>query len=144
MFLTLDSDDSLLPGALAAVQAAWAGISEGERPGFAGIGGLLQEEDGSISGTAYPADVIDSDYLEIESLGHVHGDKREPLRTAVLREFPYPVFPGENHLRPRLILRRIGHRYRTRFINLAMAERRARGEPPMDLEIAPKRGPAGS
>jgi glycosyltransferase involved in cell wall biosynthesis len=129
MFITLDSDDSLLPGALAAVQRYWAAIPEVERGGFAGIGGLVQEEDGSISGTEYPAAVVDSDYLEIDALGHVHGDKREALRTQVLREFPYPVFPGENHLRPSLILRRIGHRYRTRFINvpLVLGRREADG-----------------
>jgi glycosyltransferase involved in cell wall biosynthesis len=120
MFLTLDSDDSLLPGALAAVRQYWEAIPSAERHRFAGIGGLLQEEDGSISGTTYPAEVVDSDYLEIDALGYVHGDKREALRTHVLREFPYPVFPGENHLRPSLILRRLGHKYRTRFINVPL------------------------
>ena len=129
MFLTLDSDDSLLPGALAAVQEHWAAIPAAERDRFAGIGGLLQEEDGSISGTKYPAPVVDSDYLEINALGVVKGDKREALRTQVLREFPYPVFPGENHLRPTLILRRIGHKYRTRFVNvpLVLGRREADG-----------------
>jgi glycosyltransferase involved in cell wall biosynthesis len=119
-FLNLDSDDSLIPGALAAVLAEWRAVPEAERAGLSGIAGLLLEEDGSVSGTPYPSDRVDSDYLEIHSLGYVHGDKREATRTSVLREFPYPSFPGERHVRDNLIFRRMAHRYRTRFVNLPL------------------------
>ncbi len=119
-FLTLDSDDSLLPDALAQVYAHWEALPIEQRPQFAGIGGLLLEEDGTISGTPYARDVIDSDYLAIRTFGRVHGDKREALRTEVLRKFPYPQFPGETYVRPDLILRRLAHHYKTRFINVPL------------------------
>jgi glycosyltransferase involved in cell wall biosynthesis len=129
MFLTLDSDDSLLPDALEQVLLYWEAIAEDRRPEFAGIGGLLLEEDGTVSGTRYARDVIDSDFLEIRSFGKVHGDKREAIRTDVLREFPYPMIPGEKHVRPDFIFRRIGHRYKTRFVNtpLVIGRREADG-----------------
>jgi len=117
MFLTLDSDDSLLPDALAQVLEHWDSIPQERRPEFAGIGGLLLEEDGNVSGTRYARDVIDSDFLAIRSFGKVHGDKREAIRTEVLREYPYPMLPGEKHVRPDLIFRRMAHRYKTRFVN---------------------------
>ena len=120
LFLTLDSDDSLLPEALGEAKRHWELIPEGKKREFAGIGGLLQEEDGSISGTRYPSDIIDSDYLEIDSLGYIHGDKREAIRTQVLREFPYPTIEGENWMRPSLIFRRMAHRYKTRFVNVPL------------------------
>ena len=119
-FLNLDSDDSLIPGALDGVLAEWARVPQGQREGLSGIAGLLLEEDGSVSGTPYPQDRVDSDYLAIHSLGYIHGDKREATRTSVLREFPYPSFPGERHVRDNLILRRLAHRYRTRFVNLPL------------------------
>ncbi len=119
-FLNLDSDDSLLPGALSAVLAEWTAIPEETRETLSGIAGLLLEEDGSVSGTPYPVDRVDSDYLAIHSLGYVHGDKREATRTSVLREFPYPIIPGERHVRDNLIFRRIAHRYKTRFVNLPL------------------------
>jgi len=119
-FLNLDSDDSLIPNALAEVLAEWERVPEGQRDGLSGIAGLLLEEDGSVSGTPYPRDRVDSDYLEIHALGYVHGDKREATRTEVLREFPYPSFSGERHVRDNLILRRLAHRYKTRFVNLPL------------------------
>jgi glycosyltransferase involved in cell wall biosynthesis len=119
-FLNLDSDDSLLPGALEAVLAEWALVPAGQRETLSGIAGLLLEDDGSVSGTPYPRDRVDSDYLEIQSLGPVHGDKREATRTSVLREFPYPSIPGERHVRDNLIFRRMAHRYKTRFVNLPL------------------------
>jgi len=119
-FLNLDSDDSLLPGALSAVLAEWAAVPPGQREALSGIAGLLLEEDGSVSGTPYPLDRMDSDYLAIHALGEVHGDKREATRTSVLREFLYPSIPGERHVRDNLIFRRLAHRYQTRFVNLPL------------------------
>ena len=43
-----------------------------------------------------------------------------PQRTEVLREFPFPVFEGERHSRPSLILNRLAQRYRTRFVNVLL------------------------
>jgi glycosyltransferase involved in cell wall biosynthesis len=129
LFITVDSDDSLLPDALGELKRHWDGIPDAQKPGFAGIGGLLLEEDGTISGTRYPRDVVDSDYLEITSLGTIRGDKREAIRTGVLREFPYPTIEGENYLRPTMIFRRLAHQYKTRFVNvpLVLGRREADG-----------------
>ena len=120
LFLTLDSDDSLIPDALERVLVQWQAIPPGERQGFAGVGGLLLEEDGSVSGNRYARDVIDSDFLAIRRFGPLRGDKREAIRTEVLRQYPYPMIPGEKHVRPDLILRRMAHRYRTRFVNIPL------------------------
>ncbi|MCP5315573.1 MAG: glycosyltransferase family 2 protein [Chromatiaceae bacterium] len=119
-FINLDSDDSLIPGALDAILAEWASVPADRQAELSGIAGLLIEEDGSISGTPYPLDRVDSDYLAIHALGHIHGDKREATRTSVLREFPYPIIPGERHVRDNLIFRRMAHRYQTRFVNLPL------------------------
>jgi glycosyltransferase involved in cell wall biosynthesis len=148
MFLTLDSDDSLLPNALEQVLAQWESIPAERRAQFAGIGGLLMEDDGTISGTRYAGDVIDSDFLEIRSFGKMRGDKREAIRTEVLREYPYPMIPGEKHVRPDLILRRMAHKYKTRFINVPLVigrrepdgishnRRRLRARNPKGLHLA--------
>lgn len=147
-FLTLDSDDSLLPNALDEVLAYWLTIPAEERSSFAGIGGLLLEDDGSVSGRCYANNVIDSDYLAIVTYGVMRGDKREAIRTDVLREFPYPLIPGEKHVRPSFILRRIGHKYKTRFVNAPLVigrrepdgishnRRRLREQNPRGLHLA--------
>lgn len=117
LFITLDSDDSLLPDALEKLNRHWKAIPAGERPGFAGIAGMCLDEDGSLSGEPYPEAVIDSDYLQIFQRCRMNGERREAIRLDVLREFPYPRFEGERHVRPTLILRRMAHRYKLRFTN---------------------------
>lgn len=116
LFLTLDAGDSLCPDALTQLAGHWQAIPEAARAGFAAVVGLCLEGE-QLSGEAYPRDVIDSDYLRIAGLGIRVGERRDALRTDVLRAFPYPRLPGEKHIRPSIILRRIGHHYRTRFTN---------------------------
>lgn len=117
LFITLDSDDSIVPTALEHIKRQWESIPEARRHEFAGVAGLCLNEDGSVSGEPYPEDVIEATYLEIFGYCRMNGERREAIRTEVLREFPYPEFPGERHVRPTLILRRMAHRYKLRFTN---------------------------
>jgi glycosyltransferase involved in cell wall biosynthesis len=117
LFMTLDSDDSLLPDAVEKIRRHWQAIPDEERAGFAGVAGMCLNEDGTLSGEPYPEPVIDSDHLEIFTRCRMNGERREALRVDVLREYPYPRFDGERFVRPTLILRRMAHRYRIRFTN---------------------------
>jgi glycosyltransferase involved in cell wall biosynthesis len=119
-FITLDSDDSILPDALENVLKYWELIPENKRDGFAGVGGLCRWDNGQISGSRYPEDVMDSNYLEMSRDHNLRGEKREAIRTDVLREFPYPIIEGEKHIRPSMILRRMSLKYQIRFINVPL------------------------
>jgi len=118
LFMTLDSDDSLLPDALENIYNHWNRIPERDRDSFAGISGLCLDEKGSLSGTPYPEDVLDVTYLELMGQHEMRGEKREAMRTDILREYPYPIIEGERHIRPTMIFRRISLHYRTRFVNI--------------------------
>jgi glycosyltransferase involved in cell wall biosynthesis len=117
MVMRLDSDDTLLPEALERIKRRWEAIPDPDKPKFAGVAGLCLNDDGTISGERYPRDVIDSDYLEIFTYCRMNGERREALRTEVLREYPFPRIDGERRLRSTLILRRMAHRYKIRFTN---------------------------
>ncbi|MFP4162300.1 MAG: hypothetical protein ACLFSK_10025, partial [Ectothiorhodospira sp.] len=41
-------------------------------------------------------------------------------RTEIMRAFPYPVFPGERHTRPGLIVNRMSHAYDFIFTNVSL------------------------
>jgi glycosyltransferase involved in cell wall biosynthesis len=128
LFIRLDSDDSMLPQALERIKAHWEAIPDDRKPGFAGVAGMCLNDDGTVSGEPYPEHVIDSDYLEIFRYCRMNGERREALRTDVLREYPYPRIAGERRLRSSLILRRMAHRYRIRFTNeLLQVNRHAPG-----------------
>jgi len=117
LFITLDSDDSMLDTSLERLWKHWQSIPASQRDQFAGVAGICVDETGTLTGDPYPQDVIDASYLEIFRLCRMNGERREALRTSVLRAFPYPRFTGERHVRPTLILRRMGHHYLIRFTN---------------------------
>jgi len=119
-FLILGSDDSMLPDALANILEQWTLIPEPEKDGFAGVMGLCLKESGVISGSKFPEDVMDSNYLEINRDRTLRGEKREAIRTEILRKYPYPIIEGEKHIRPSMILRRLSLKYRIRLINVPL------------------------
>lgn len=116
--VNLDSDDMLVPNALERLNYHWQQIPEAQREQFAGVEGLCAHMDsGAIAGTAFPQDVFDSDYYQVREKHHVKGDKKCAVRTDVMREFPYPRFPGERHVRPSLLWKRIARKYKFRYVN---------------------------
>jgi glycosyltransferase involved in cell wall biosynthesis len=117
-FVTLDSDDRLLPDALERLWRHWRDIPAGERDGFAGVEGLVESMDGErILTRRYPRSPLDASYLEVRYAMGIGGDKKGAIRTEILRRFPYPVFSGERHCRDSLIWKRIAHHYRFRYVN---------------------------
>jgi hypothetical protein len=113
----LDSDDMLHPKALERLKYHWDTIPDKEKQGFAGVEGLCVDSKGRISGTLYPKNIMDSDYLEIIKRYNVTGEKRNAIRTEVLRLFTYPCFEGERHIRDDIIWKRIAHHYKFRYVN---------------------------
>jgi len=117
-FVTLDSDDLLAPDALEILERHWNNIPDEQKPEFAGVEGLCAFlSDGSIAGRRFPEDVIDSNYPEMRHRYKVSGDKKNAIRTEVVREFQYPLFPGETHIRMSVIWSRMAAKYKFRYIN---------------------------
>jgi glycosyltransferase involved in cell wall biosynthesis len=116
-FVLLDSDDMLHPRALERLKYHWDAIPNKEKEMFAGVEGLCVDSQGNVSGDKYPSDIMDADYLEIANKYNVTGEKKNAIRTQILRQFPYPHFEGERHMRDDLIWKRISMRYKFRYIN---------------------------
>jgi glycosyltransferase involved in cell wall biosynthesis len=112
---TVDSDDWLVPDALERLLAHWRAIPEHEQQNFSGIVGLCAYEDGRIVGDPFPSDPLDCDPAELAYVHGVAGDKHSLLRTAVLREFPFP-FEGA-YVSPGLVWNRMALKYRERHVN---------------------------
>jgi glycosyltransferase involved in cell wall biosynthesis len=111
--MTVDSDDWLVPDALERLLAHWHAIPDAEQHAFSGIVGLCAYEDGRIVGDPFPSDPLDCDPAELTYVYGVAGDKHSLLRTAVLREFPFP-FEGASE---GLVWNRMALKYRERHVN---------------------------
>ncbi len=113
----LDSDDLLTDNALKRLKYHWDTIPKEGRARFAGIEGLAAYLDGRVEGSYFPQDVLDSNYIEMRNRYKVTGDKKGAILTAILRQYPFPRFPGEKHIRPSLLWKRLARHYRFRYIN---------------------------
>lgn len=114
LFMTLDAGDLILPDAVERIRAEWQAIPKGGMK-IAGIGALCLNENGEITGKHYPEGGVVANYLEMITYT---GEKRQAILTSVMRQYPYPQIPGEKHLRPSLILKRMAHDYRLLFVNI--------------------------
>jgi glycosyltransferase involved in cell wall biosynthesis len=111
----IDSDDWYVPRALERMLYYWGTLEE-ERDRFANVEGLCVHEDGSLVGTRFPADVLDSNNFELVFKHKVRGDKKGMYRTAVLRAFPFPetkgIFVSED-----AVFFKIAESFSSRFVN---------------------------
>jgi len=117
LFVLLDSDDLLVADALERIKHHWDHIPEERRGAFAGVEGLAEDLDGCLSGNRFPKDVWESNYLESRYLLGVGGEKKGAIRTDILKQYPYPVFPGEKHIRDSILWERISEHYQFLYVN---------------------------
>jgi glycosyltransferase involved in cell wall biosynthesis len=123
LMVLLDSDDELTPRALELFHLNWNAIPQEERDRYAGVEGLsIVMPSGEVAGQAFPEDGMTSTYPEMRYKYGISGDKRHALRTSVMREFPFPLFPGEQHNRESLIWCRMAKRYVFRYFNAVVQQ----------------------
>ncbi|MFL0810120.1 MAG: glycosyltransferase family 2 protein [Agarilytica sp.] len=113
----LDSDDWLPEDSLERISQVWRSVPEEKRETFAGLEGHCCFANGEIEGTPFPQDVFDSDFLTMRRDAGVKGDKKAVIKTSVLKEFLYPKFEGERHIRPSLLWKEIALKYKIRYVN---------------------------
>jgi len=112
----IDSDDWYKPEALERLLFHWNTIPADQQPRFANIEGLRAYADGTLIGSPFPRDVLDSDTFEVRYCFGVTGDTVGMYRTDVLRAFPFPEDLGR-FVPEGLVWTRIASVCRSRFIN---------------------------
>ena len=118
LFTELRSADGLVADALERLRHHWDAIPPDERGGFSAVSALAMDEHGRIIGTPFPADVLDSNSIELRHRYKVRGDKWGFQRTAVLRQLEIPQIPGyTGAIAEAITWRQIARRYRTRYVN---------------------------
>ena len=123
LMVLLDSDDELTPKALELFHFNWNAIPEDEREHYAGVEGLsVVMPSGEIAGQQFPRDGMTSTYPQMRFKYGISGDKRHALRSSVMREYPFPLFPGEKHNRESLIWCRMAKRYVFRYFNAVVQQ----------------------
>ena len=116
-FVGLDSDDWLLPNALATLLNAWESIPLPRRDQFIGVAGRCALPDGTKIGGNLPTEVLDSDEVELRNRLYIRGDNAGMNRTDVLRAYPMPEIEGQNFVTEAVVQNRIAREYKTRYFD---------------------------
>lgn len=116
LFLTLDSDDACVPHALARFKFYWDSIPADRRESFSAVTCLCQDEHGELIGDRLPADVLDSNTLEIKYKYRIRGERWGFHRTDVLKRFPF----DESSEMGSMPWGRIARHFKTRYVNEAL------------------------
>ena len=110
----IDSDDALAPDAVRKIADAWSKV---RNIGYAGLLGLDAQFDGTVIGTGFPADLIETTMDGYYRSGG-RGDKKLVLRTDVVREYPpYPTFDGEKFVPLGSLYTMIDQKYKLYIVN---------------------------
>lgn len=127
-FMGVDSDDFLLDDAVEKVHRWCAELDAdpaAREKKICGVVGLRMYPDGKpIGGAGDGRKVIDASTFERKKF-HLEGDKAEVFQTQILRQYPFPEFPGENFLSEGVVFNRMamdGYRFRYHIESLKVCE----------------------
>ncbi len=117
----IDSDDYLLPQALAIKDRYYESIPEAQKQRFAGVVGLILNPDGSFRSSKLESEIIDSTGFDLQKHQDAKGDRNFCIKTAILREHLLPEYDDTNWVPERAMWLSIDKDYLTRFINVPLA-----------------------
>lgn len=114
-FFIVDSDDFLVPDAVSIIVRKFDPIFTIHS--FGAIAFLRCYPDNSCIGGEVNYEELDSDFFSYRNMLHYKGDRAEVIKTSVMREFPFPIYVGENFLSESTIWNRIAKKYKCRYFN---------------------------
>lgn len=113
IILILDSDDYLLPDAVAEVIKYWKKYRDDKT--ICGLS-FLRGKDQSVPLAEFPNEIERSDHISFRINKGIGGDCCEVIRSDVMKEFPFPEFSGERFLGENYLWINIALKYDTIYI----------------------------
>lgn len=118
LVIIVDNDDFLTPDAVATINKDWINYENDQK--ICGLSYLKENIDGTNVGIKYEKDYYISNHVDYRINSNIFGDKAEVIRTNILKQYPFPVFPNEKFLGESIIWTKIGFEYNTVYINKAI------------------------
>lgn len=109
-FFIVDSDDYLSENAVAIIIHRFESIRNNGV--FGAVCFLRSHPDNTCIGGEVDYKQLDSDFLSYRRDLHYKGDRAEVIRTSVMREFPFPIYPSEKFLSESTVWNRIAKKYK--------------------------------
>lgn len=109
----VDSDDTLKKYATEMIECEWNKVRDKDLSGIAFHRGY---SNGKIDGDPFPEDGIYND-IDVRTRYRVGGDKAEVWRSDLLKQYKFPVFPGEKYMGEKYVWQKIALNYDMMYIN---------------------------
>jgi glycosyltransferase involved in cell wall biosynthesis len=109
LFFIVDSDDYLADNALEKMNYYWLQVKDREK--IAGVVGLRAYTDGKAVGHEVSYDILECSCLDYTYRYRLVEESAEAYKTAILRQYPFPEFEGENYIAPSVVWNRISQKY---------------------------------
>jgi Glycosyltransferases involved in cell wall biogenesis len=137
-WLTIDSDDTILPDALQKYERVWESIPEKDRDKYCGVSARCIGSDGNIVGDKLPWQPMDVTFTDLRMKYRIEGEMLEMFRTEILRQYPFPEYDPRMRFCPEAIawfemakkykLRVVDEAVRTYFYDASVSIMRERSE----------------
>ncbi len=90
------------------------------RAEFSGVCALCMDQHGKIVGDRFPADVFDSNSLEVVFRYGIKGEKWGVHRTDIMRKFRFTSLGNASFIPESLVCFAVARRYKERYVNEAL------------------------
>lgn len=120
-WLTIDSDDTILPDALLKYSEAWNSIPDKKRNEYCGVSARCVDSEGNIVGDKLPYQPMDVSFTELRMKYRIEGEMLEMFRVEVLRKYPFPEYDSRMRFCPEAIAWfEMAKKYKLRVIDEAV------------------------
>lgn len=120
-WLTIDSDDTILPNVLLKYLKVWYSINKTERDNFCGVSARCVDSDGNIVGDKLPFQPMDVSFTELRMKYRIEGEMLEMFRVDVLRQYPFPKYDPRMRFCPEAIAWfEMAKKYKLRVVDMAV------------------------
>jgi len=124
--IIMDDDDYFVGNGLLKVKNSLIEIKDSENTTseLAGVCCLCVSEHGDILGNRFPNNGYSTDFFTMRFLDKLSGDKKEIVKTSILKENIFPNFPNEKRVVTSTLWNRIAYNYRCVCLNYPIAIKR--------------------
>ena len=117
-WLTIDSDDTILPDALDLYINTWNAIKNKEL--YCGVSARCIDESGNLVGSKLPYEPMDTTFTDLRFKYNIKGDMLEFYKTNIIKQYTFPTYDTRMRFCPEAIVwHEIAKKYKLRVINKA-------------------------
>lgn len=110
----VDSDDSIKENAVEQIYANWHLVAHDDS--LVGLVFLSENRDGTLVGKHPFKENFKSNFFDYQACYGASGDRAEVCKTRIMKEYPFPSFPGEKFCPEGLMWNRVAQKYGAIYI----------------------------